>query len=224
MRANRRPVGADNPFLAVERMMSDWIAGGLEAWGKARDSFVEEIFLNLYGAPWLQAVIGLAGDDPQTRGRRIARDLAREAVAKQMAAHLEQQIESGGLCEAAVRALLYIRMPDGVADERGFAALQQIASELPAAKRMGLSRFKEIVRDQFLILRLDEERAIAALPKLLPADRRARETALGLLRRIIEARGAPSEEGARRMKRIETLFGNPPPAKPGAAQMEEAAG
>ena len=115
-------------------------------------------------------------------------------------------------------------MPDGVADERGFAALQQIASELPAAQRMGLSRFKEIVRDQFLILRLDEERAIAALPKLLPADRRARETALGLLRRIIEARGAPSEEGARRMKRIETLFGNPPPAKPGAAQMEEAAG
>ena len=40
-----------------------------------------------------------------------------------MAAHLEQQIESGGLREAAVRALLYIRMPDGVADERGFAAL-----------------------------------------------------------------------------------------------------
>ena len=89
---------------------------------------------------------------------------------------------------------------------------------------MGLSRFKEIVRDQFLILRLDEERAIAALPKLLPADRRARETALGLIRRIIEARGAPSEEGGRRMKRIETLFGSPPPAKPGAAQMEEAAG
>ena len=141
-----------------------------------------------------------------------------------MAAHLEQQIETGGLCEAAVRALLYIRMPDGVADERGFTALQQIASELPAAKRMGLSRFKEIVRDQFLILRLDEERAITALPKLLPADRRARETALGLIRRIIEARGAPSEEGGRRLKRIETLFGSLSPAKPGAVQMEEAAG
>ena len=224
VRANRRPVGADNPFLAVERMSSDWIAGGLEAWGKARDSFVEEIFLNTYGAPWLQAVVGLAGDDSRIRGRRIARDLAREAVAKQMAAHLEQQIETGGLCEAAVRALLYIRMPDGVADERGFAALQQIASELPAAKRIGLSRFKEIVRDQFLILRLDEERAIASLPKLLPADRRARETALGLIRRIIEARGAPSEEGGRRLKRIETLFGSPSPAKPGAVQMEEAAG
>src|SRR4051812_37934181 len=225
VRANRRPVGADNPFLAVERMMSDWIAGGLEAWGKARDSVMEDVFLNLYGAPWLQAMIGLAGDDPQMRGRRIARDLAREAVAKQMAAHLEQRIETGGLCEAAIRALLYVRMPDGVADERGFAALQQIASELPAAKRMSLSRFKEIVRDQFLILRLDEERAITVLPKLLPADRRARETALGMLHRIVEARGAPSAEGALRMTRIAALFGGAPPAKPGMTpQIDEAAG
>ena len=224
VRANRRPAGPDNPFLAVERMASDWIAAGLEAGGKARDSFAEEMFLSFYGAPWLQAAIGLAGDDPRTQGRRVAKDLAREAVAKQMEAHLEQQIESGGLPEAAVRALLYIQLPDGVADERGFAALQQIARELPAAKRIGLSRFKEIVRDQFLILRLDEERAIAALPNLLPADKRARETAVGLLRRVVEARGASSQEGARRMTRIEALFGNLPPAKPGAAQMEEAAG
>src|SRR3954452_25628982 len=224
VRANRRPVGADNPFLAAERMMSDWIAGGLEAWGKARDSFMEEFFLNLYGAPWLQAMVGLAGDEPQMRGRRIARDLAREAVAKQMAAHLEQRIETGGLCEAAVRALLYIRMPDGAADERGFAALRQIAGELPAAKRLSLSQFKEVVRGQFLILRLDEERAITAMPKLLPADRPARETALGMLRRIIEARGTLSEEGARRITRVENLFGGPPPAKPGPAPIEEAAG
>jgi hypothetical protein len=222
VRANRRPVGADNPFLAAERMMSDWIAGGLEAWGKSRDSAMEEFFLNLYGAPWLQAAIGLAGDDARGRERRVARDLARETVAKQMAAHLEQRIESGGLCEAAVRALLYIGMPDGVADERGFAALRQIASELPAAQRIGLSRFKEVVRDQFLILRLDEERAVAALAKLLPADRRARETALGLIRRIVEARGTRSEESARRMARIESLFGGP--AKSGPAPIEEAAG
>ena len=87
-----------------------------------------------------------------------------------------------------------------------------------------MSRFKEIVRDQFLILRLDEERAISALPKLLPADRRARDTALGLLRRVNEAGGAPSEEGARRLTRIETLFGNLPPAQPEAVRIEEAAG
>ena len=196
VRANRRPVSADNPFLAVERMTSDWIAGGLEAWGKARDSFVGgRCFSIIYGAPWLQAVVGLAGDDPQTQGRRIARDLAREAVAKQMAAHLEQQIESGGLREAAVRALALHQDAGRRGRRARLCRAPADRRELPAAKRIGLSRFKEIVRDQFLILRLDEERAIAALPKLLPADRRARETALGLLRRVIEARGAPSRGG-----------------------------
>ena len=60
VRANRRPVGADNPFLAFERMVSDLIASGLEAWGKARDATSEAVFLNTYGAPWLQAMIGSA--------------------------------------------------------------------------------------------------------------------------------------------------------------------
>ena len=110
-------------------------------------------------------------------------------------------------------------------DERGFAALQKIAVELPAAQRTGLRRFKEVVRDQFLILRLDEERAIAALPKLLPGDRRARETALGLIRRIIESSCTLSEEGGRRLKLVEVLFDGSPPAKPGtAAPLQEVAG
>ena len=105
VRANRRLAKADNPFLAFERMASDWIAGGLEAWGKARDSFAEEMFLNLYGAPWLHAAIGLAGDDPRTRGRHIARDLAREAVAKQMAdisgaADRERRAAGANICRA----------------------------------------------------------------------------------------------------------------------------
>ena len=166
MRANRRPATADNPLLGYERMASELIAGGLDAWGKARDALTEEIFLGVYGAPWLQAMVGLSSDDA-TRKRGVERDLAREAAELALAAHLAQRVEAGGLVGAAVRALLYVRLPDSIADERGFAALREIASELPAAKRLGLARFKELVREQFLILRLDEERAIA-LPNLPP--------------------------------------------------------
>jgi pimeloyl-ACP methyl ester carboxylesterase len=205
VRADRRPAGADNPFLAYERMVSDWIAGGLEAWGKMRDVMQEAIFLNTYGSPLLQALVGLRADQPSAR-RRIERDLVREAVANRMATYLEQRIDAGGLVEAAVRALIYVRLPEGKADERILAALVQVGSDLPPAKRLGLARFKEVVREQFLILFLDEERAIAALPKLLPDDRRARETALTLIRRLLAARGILPEEGARRLRRVETLF------------------
>ena len=210
VRGNRRTVSPDNPFLAFEHMMSDMITGGLEMWGKARDAATEAFFFNTYGSPILQAMVGLRADETSV-SRRSGRDVAREAAAKQAAVHLEQQIDQGGLVEAAVRALIYVRLPEGKVDERGFTALKQISAELPAAKRIGLTRFKEIVKDQYLILLMDPERAITALPKLLPSNRRQCEEALGLVRRVLAARGALSEDGRRRLERIEAMFAGPPP-------------
>jgi hypothetical protein len=210
VRDNRRPVSPDNPFLTFERMMSDMITSGLEMWGKARDAATETFFLNTYGSPLLQAMVGLHADATSVN-RRIGRDAAREAAASQAAARLEQCIDQGGLIEAAVRALIYVRFPEGKVDERGFAALKQISTELPPAKRIGVARFKEIVKEQYVILLLDAERAIAALPKLLPSNRRQCEEALGLVRRVLDARGALPEEGRRRLERIEAMFAGPPP-------------
>ena len=218
-RANRHPVSADNPFLALERLLSDAIGNGLEAWSKARDAWAEEIFFGTYGSAWLQAVLGLRADGGVAT-RAVERDLGREAMKNQMAAHLREQVTAGGLAEAAVRALLYVQRQEGKADERGFAVLQQISSELPAAKRLGLARFKEMVKEQFLILRMDEEAAIAALPKLLPEDRRTCEAALKLIHRVAEARGPLSEERHRRLARVETLFGRPAAAKAAMPQPE----
>jgi pimeloyl-ACP methyl ester carboxylesterase len=210
VRDNRCPVSADNPLLAAEHIVSDWIAHGLKAWGEARDTMVEAMFWNTYASPWLQAAVGLRAD-ATTASRRIERDLERETAAKHMAAHLEDSIYKGGLVEAAVRALIYIRRPEGKVDERGFAALKEISASLPAANRVGFQRFKEIVRDQYLMLLLDEERAIAALPKLLPEDRRECEQAFAMVRRMLGARGGLSEEGSRRLVRVEAMFAGPAP-------------
>jgi hypothetical protein len=212
VRAERRPVSPDNPFLAFERMVSGSIANGLEAWGKARDIMQEEIFLNTYASPWLQALVGLRADGSSPT-RRVERDLAREAIAKQTAAYLEQRIDEGGLLEAAVRALIYVRLPEGKVDERGFAALKQIGAELPPAKRIGFAKFKEVVKEQYLILLLDTERAIAALPTLLPNDRRQCDEALALVRRVLASRGALPEEGSRRLECNETIFVGPAPPR-----------
>jgi hypothetical protein len=81
-----------------------------------------------------------------------------------------------------------------------------MGAELPAAKRVGLTRFKEVVRQQYLILLIDAERAIAALPKLLPDNRRQCAEALALVRRVLAARGALPDEGRRRLERIEAIF------------------
>ena len=208
VRNDRRAVSPDNPLLACEHMVSDWIAYGLKAGGEARDAMMEAIFWNTYASPWLQAMVGLRADDPSA-SRRIERDLGRETSENRMVAHLAQHVARGGLVEAVVRALIYIRLPEGKVDERGFAAIQEISASLPAAKRIGFARFKELVKEQFLMLFLDEERAIEALPKLLPEDHREREAALAIVRRVLSARGGLSEEGRRRLNRIEALFSGP---------------
>ena len=209
-RENRRPVRPDNPFLAFEHMASDMIASGLEMWAKARDAATEACFFNTYGSPIVQAAFGLRADNTSV-SRRIGRDVAREAATQQAAARIGQQIDQGGLIEAAVRALIYVRLPEGKVDERGYTALKQISAELPAARRIGFTRFKEIVKEQYLILLLDPERAIGALPKLLPGDRRQCEEAVTLVRRVLAARGTLPEEGRRRLERIEAMFAGPPP-------------
>ena len=65
------------------------------------------------------------------------------------------------MVEAAVRAMIYVRMAEGQIDERAFNTLQQIAAE-HAGPKIGFSRFKEIVREQYLMLLLHQERAVAA--------------------------------------------------------------
>jgi pimeloyl-ACP methyl ester carboxylesterase len=205
---HRRPVKPNNPFLAFERMMSDTIADSLEAWGKARDTLQEALFFATYGSPLMQAMAGMRADGTSV-DRRIERDLAREAVASRMAARLEQRIDQGGLIEATVRALIYVRRPEGTVDERGFAALKEVGAALPAAKRIGFARFKEVVKEQFLMLLSDEERVIAALPKLLPEKRQERELGMAAVRRVLAARGKLPAEGSRRLARIEALFDVP---------------
>ena len=70
VRANRKPVSADNPLLAMEKEASSWITAALESWGQMRDSMTEAFFLTTYGSPLLQAMVGLGA--PRRSRPRIA--------------------------------------------------------------------------------------------------------------------------------------------------------
>ena len=205
VRASRKPVSADNPFLAMERATSTWITSCLEMFGEFRDAMTETIFLNTYGSPLLQSLVGLGVQ--QATPVHAERDLVREAHEARLRAELQGRFDVGGPEEAALRALIYIRLADGSIDERGFAVLKQIRASRPAARRISLARFKEILREQYLLVRLDQERALDALPKLLGDDDAARKATLDVLHRILAARGDLSDEEKRRLTRVEALFG-----------------
>ena len=209
VRANRKPVSADNPLLAVEKQYSSWITAALESWGEIRDSMTEAYFLTAYGSPLLQATVGLGSPSDQTP-HRSERDLVREAAAAELRSGLDRKFEEGGAEEAVLRALVYVRRPEGAFDERGFRMLKIIRETRKSNERLSLPQFREMLNEQLQLVLLDEERAIAALPKLLQTDAAETSAALDVLRQLVGAAGALNPEGERRLARVEKLFGAKP--------------
>ncbi|MFL5256594.1 MAG: DUF3141 domain-containing protein [Rhodopila sp.] len=211
VRAHRQPVNEDNPWLAAERMASSWITTCLQACGEVRDTMTEAMFLATYGSPLLQAMVGLGPQQPLLR--HVERDLTREAAVERLKAQLEHRFAVGHMPEAVLRALVYIRRSEGVVDERGYNALKMIRASQPPTQRMSLARFKELLREQFLLVCLDEERAIETLPVLIGDDPVLRRSGLDVLHHVLDASGIASDEGKRRLARIEALFETRPRAK-----------
>jgi pimeloyl-ACP methyl ester carboxylesterase len=214
-RKNRKPVSPDNPFLAAEQTMSSWISGSLETIGKMRDRWVEETFFATYNSPLLHALTGLK-DENAARDRRIERDPLRDEETARKQEQLEARFDQGGAAEAAIRAIAYIRLAEGIADERGFTVVRQFHDAQPAGRQRSLDEIKALVREQYLLVRLDEKRALKTLGKLLPKSVEERQRILRGVRRVVTASGDLSPEALRRLERIESLFGGPgekPPVK-----------
>ena len=68
-------------------------------------------------------------------------------------------------------------------DERGFRMAKIIRDSRKANRRLTLSQFKEIAKEQLQLVQLDEERAVKALPKLIrPGEPEFRRGAGGFAR------------------------------------------
>ena len=160
-------------------------------------------FLTIYGLPTLQAAVGI--DPAATRPLRKAAEspFHRELLQKRIA-ELKSRIAIGGVREAVIRSLLYAGMTRAAIDERGFELARRIRQ---AHGEMPLADFKALVREQFNMLLIDQEGALAAIPSLLPSDAEARHKAFDLIRQLLGARGELSSEDERRIGEVARLFG-----------------
>jgi hypothetical protein len=173
----------------------------LDRYKDMRDQATENIFLGVYGSPVLQALVGLNTDGGKPR--RIGRDIAREAAITANRAALAAH-QRGRLTEGIIRALLYIfRSPEmSAADERAFAAMRQLHLRTSDDKVMSVTLLKKILREQYLMLQVNEEAALNDLPLLLPEEPEARQQALGIVRQVAGATGTLTGEAAARLERI----------------------
>jgi pimeloyl-ACP methyl ester carboxylesterase len=216
VRKARRPAAPDNVFVAWQADMSRRIVESLDAWRDARDSLCEQIFLGVYGSPFVQALAGERTSDKPPRRRRPKEPLHRAMVERQIA-ELKARMTQGGIREAAIRAMLYIGMADGSADERGFAVLRQIRAE--RGEGLTLAEFKSLVREQYFMLLVDEEAALSAIPEILGHNPDEISDVVSALHRVTEATGPLAGDRGMRLAQVEELFREASTALPAIARV-----
>ena len=203
IRKFRHPVSPQNWLWQAQEWVSESIETSLNSYRDTRDHFLEMLFEGIYGSPVVQALAGLKASDAAPRPRPGMDAMHRAFVARRQE-ELRAEIGKGGPREATVRALLYVRMPEGVADERGFRLIQQMRDD--AGSGLTLSAFKKLVREQFFTLLIDEAAAIEAIPAMLARDPDLAARLGASMRRLIKVVGIQSEAGRARLADIEALF------------------
>jgi pimeloyl-ACP methyl ester carboxylesterase len=203
VRANRKSVDKGSPFLAAQENMSKRIEAALDSWREASEAWAERTFLAIYGSPTLQAAVGVDPSGTQRPRKASKNPLHRELLQKRIT-ELKSQVAAGGLRAAVVRSLIYVGMNRASVDERGFELARRIRE---AHGDMPVAEFKELVRDQFNILLIDQKAALDAIPTMLPTDLESREKAYQLIQQLMLARGELSSDDGDRLKEIARLFG-----------------
>src|SRR5271157_5800014 len=205
VRGDRRQVSPDNPFLKAQQAASEQIVNTLESFGKIRDSFMENLFLSIYGSPALQAAAGVDPQSSQPQRAAPKSALHRELIQDRIA-EIKSRIRKGGLQECTIRGLIYVGLARGRVDERGVNALRQIRLS-DGMPRLSLSEFKAMAREQFFMLLLDTDATLEAIPALLPADAALRQKAFDSIKKVLEASGELTGEAVERLNRVKEIFG-----------------
>jgi hypothetical protein len=122
-------------------------------------------------------------------------------------AELKNRIAAGGLLECLVRGMIYVAAARGSVDERTFASIRRLRAVQEESSRLTLADFKTLLREQYFMLLIDEDAALAAIPDLLPSEHQVRRRAFATLRQILSASGAVTGDAAERLRRIARLFG-----------------
>ena len=211
VRKNRHPVSKDNLFKTLETMGSDQLVASLNAMRDLRDSSTEKMFMDIYGQPLLQAAVGLYGDAHVHRRRPGAEPEHRRFI-EQRQEELREKIAKGSAHEAVMRSLIYVLGGAPATDERNFKRLRASRAELEPG--IELSDFKNLVREQFFILKLDREQALNSLPTLLAGSSNDDvDGYISHLEHVFAASGDLSEHAAERFAQIKVLFDKARPRK-----------
>lgn len=163
----RAPLAPDHPLKQMERLWSDAIEQSFDLMRDLRDAWSETAFLGLYLSPYA-AYVGRFHNFERTRKSPNELRFLPDVQARLL------NIDRGGYAEATIRMLIVLAEARGsVRRDRLERSLRMLTHEEPFAS-MGTEKRAALIHEQTIILEFERERAIEALPRLIPdaAERR----------------------------------------------------
>ena len=157
-REHRRPASADNPFLQLEKMVSDGIVSALDTYRDVRDTLNEGLFGLIYGTAGWGALFPPEPVSPR-----------RQEEARAATLEPDEAYDSGGVPEAVLRIIAGAVINRGVFDRRS-ARIFRALLERSQFKDISHEQVREMFRRQARVLRQDPDRAIVGLAVMLPTQ------------------------------------------------------
>jgi len=215
VRDNRVQAPAAHPLRRLERGLFESFQRAVEQATEQRDLAIEKVFKAIWTHPLIRALAGeqashADSNKPAASQRRILhqiRDLKLRSIAARE--------HAGDFADAVLRMLYSAVHAGGRIDAEAFAAAREVWTRHARFADLDRERFIEKAREAALMVAFDEQAALAALPRLLPAAE-DREEALHILERIIELHPGSAAEIQRAGERVRQILAAAP-AEPAQA-------
>ena len=178
VRQHRHPAPEDNVFLGLEHTVSKQIVSALNFCRDLRDNWVEQMVKLAYGP------LGLGAFFPPEPPLEAKAGKTAEEQAKVELAALRGEFQRGGFPEAVARMLIAVMKKRGAIDRRSFMIAHELSEHQPDLPELSEADLHSLVAKQTLLIQLDPEAALEALPRLLPSQA-DRERAVAIVARIM---------------------------------------
>lgn len=155
----KKPVLEDNLFMQLEKLWVDNVINTIDLWRDWHGFAQEQLFFNIWGMPWLRNY----GQPEKSRLLKRPDSLTQSTAVKNALKHINE----GGFVEAVLRMMILVsKSPDGKVDNDEMAKFAKVLAQKPFSD-LDESTLANIMQQQTIMVRFDEQQAIDSLPTLL---------------------------------------------------------
>jgi hypothetical protein len=184
VKKNRSAVSPDNPFLALEKNISDSIVTILDSYQNIRDHFDETLFFAIYENPGMRLLYPDTSQKKKPRKEQEKEKIREDARIQKDEQHWSNAMEKGGYAEGIIRIVMALEDSDHAIDRDALYQDERLLESSARFKSLKKEDFISIAQEQSRILQADEDKAFKSLAKLITTPEE-RKTALTVAKKII---------------------------------------